>query len=78
LYSSGVFKPSQCGTTLDHAVAVTGYNFDASTPYYIVRNSWGDGWGNAGYIWMEAVDDWDGTCGINMEPEYVETKTFAG
>lgn len=57
-------------------MVVTGYNFDVSPPYYNVRNSWGVGWGNRGYIKMEALDDYDGTCGINTDVHYVETKAF--
>jgi len=57
-------------------VAVTGYNFDASPPYYNVRNSWGAGWGDRGYIKLEAIDGYDGTCGINMDAHYVTTKAF--
>lgn len=33
-----------------HAVLVVGY--DDSTSYFIVRNSWGTGWGQAGYFMM--------------------------
>ena len=60
-----------CGVSIDHAVAITGYNFDGSMPYYIVRNSWGTGWGNAGYINFEAVSTYEGTCGMNTSPMYV-------
>jgi len=36
---------------LNHGVAVIGYNTDSAsgTPYWIVRNSWGTGWGEKGY-----------------------------
>ena len=33
---------------MDHAVQLVGYNADADTPYWIVRNSWGAEWGKPG------------------------------
>jgi len=35
---------------IDHAVVIVGYqDFDASDGYYIVKNSWGNNWGDSGY-----------------------------
>ena len=56
LYSSGVFSNAtaccpNCGpNSLNHAVTVVGFSVAGPTPYYIVRNSWGSSWGDAGYI----------------------------
>lgn len=38
-YKSGVLK-KRCGKQLDHCVMAVGYNMNANTPYWIVRNSW--------------------------------------
>lgn len=65
--------PEDCGTSIDHDVALTGYNYDGSTPYYILRNSWGTTWGMAGYAYFEAVATPEGTCGVNTLPMYVNT-----
>ena len=69
-YKRGVFDhPERCGTDLNHAITVVGYSNLASSdegPYWIVRNSWGDNWGEDGYIRI-AIRDGDGVCGINME-----------
>jgi hypothetical protein len=46
-YRSGVFS-GPCGTQMNHAVLAVGYT-DA---YWIVKNSWGNGWGQGGYIYM--------------------------
>jgi len=49
-YSSGVFC-GQCGTARDHAMLVVGYGTDPSGgAYWKVKNSWGTGWGEGGYI----------------------------
>ncbi|XP_055688665.1 cathepsin O-like [Lutzomyia longipalpis] len=35
---------------LNHVVEIVGYNLAHNTPYYIVRNSWGKGFGENGYL----------------------------
>merc|ERR1711957_259678 len=42
-YKSGVLS-GECSTSCNHAVTLVGYNTDASTPYWIVRNPWGSSW----------------------------------
>jgi C1A family cysteine protease len=37
---------------LDHALLVVGYNTTADIPYWIVKNSYGTGWGVAGYLYV--------------------------
>jgi C1A family cysteine protease len=69
-YKGGIVT-SNCGTNLDHAVQAVGWNAAGSTPYWIVRNSWGADWGEAGYIWVEMYKN---MCGIASQPLYVEYK----
>merc|ERR1712032_475569 len=40
-------------------------------PYWIVKNSWGPGYGQQGYIWMERGVGSQGICCINCQPQYV-------
>jgi len=50
-YDSGVYYDVACHKNLDdldHGVLVIGY----TSSYWIVKNSWGNGWGQNGYIWV--------------------------
>jgi len=53
LYESGVYS-GDCGADIDHAVQLVGYGTDKgilkTKDYWLVRNSWGEGWGEKGYI----------------------------
>ena len=51
-YESGVYDGcSNQSSVIDHGVQAVGYGFDPSNgAYWIVRNSWGEEWGDAGYI----------------------------
>lgn len=42
-YSGGVFDAASCCTQLNHGVLAVGYSDDDPTPYWLVKNSWGDG-----------------------------------
>lgn len=62
-YSSGVYSNANCSSTLAHAGLVIGYGTDATSglPYWIVKNSWGSGWGQEGYVNIQRGNN---TCGI--------------
>jgi len=75
LYTGGVVTSSSCGTQLDHAILAVGYNNNdptQTTPYWIVKNSWGQSWGNNGFIWIEkdSLTNDPGVCGIAMNVAY--------
>jgi C1A family cysteine protease len=84
LYHSGIMGGT-CGTHLDHAVTVVGYGSANVTvngsvqelEYFKIKNSWGQGWGEDGYIRLAAGDsfnDGKGQCGVLMAPFYPTTE----
>jgi cathepsin L len=69
MYSSGVIT-SGCGTNLDHGVLAVGWGTDpVDGEYWIVKNSWGATWGDAGYIHI-GIKEGAGVCGIQSQPSY--------
>ena len=72
-YSSGILTSTSCGTSLDHGVLIVGYGEDNGQKYWLVKNSWGITWGDAGYVKIarsESTND-AGICGIAMDPSFV-------
>jgi len=68
LYHSGIYYESKCSSSqLDHGVLAVGYGSDGGN-YYIVKNSWGTGWGQSGYINM--AKDRSNNCGIATSASY--------
>jgi C1A family cysteine protease len=71
-YTGGVMMT--CAGSVDHCVQAVGYNSDASTPYWLVRNSWGTGWGYAGYIYLSMTANNGDICHIQ---EYMTYPTIS-
>ncbi|KAL3502714.1 hypothetical protein ACH5RR_037163 [Cinchona calisaya] len=70
LYSQGVFS-GFCSKNLNHGVAIVGYGEESGEKYWLVKNSWGTKWGEAGYIKMKrGTKNKEGLCGINLEASY--------
>jgi len=65
-YHGGIVTTATtCGSSLDHAVLITGYGTDpiSHIPYWIIKNSWSTSWGESGYI---RVQRGVGLCGIGI------------
>lgn len=63
-YSGGVFNPMSCDPkALDHGVLMVGFgDIGSAKPYWVIKNSWGNDWGEDGYF---RILYGKGKCGIN-------------
>lgn len=71
-YFGGVYS-GLCGTSLDHGVLAVGYGVtDGGKKYWKIKNSWGSGWGENGYIRVVRTDKDDdvGKCGVAKAASY--------
>lgn len=60
-YTGGILDNPECKSP-DHAVACVGYGSENGVDFWIVRNSWGQNWGEEGYVRM--VRNKDNQCSI--------------
>lgn len=65
-YSSGVMTKSDAGE-LDHAILLVGW--DDATSSWVLRNSWGSSWGEAGYMRIKY-----GSCKVGAQGTYMVYK----
>jgi len=72
LYGGGVYGGGgflgKCGYDQDHGVQLVGYGVDGSKLYWLVRNSWGPGWGEHGYIRIQRHGEGKEPCGVDKTP----------
>ncbi|GAB5372392.1 hypothetical protein AAMO2058_001661200 [Amorphochlora amoebiformis] len=66
LYGGGVLT-GDCGSDIDHAVQLVGYGTENGKDYWLVRNSWGQGWGEGGYI--KLYRDPNAACAQDATPQ---------
>ena len=72
-YSGGVVTDiALCGQNLDHGVLIVGYGVENGLKYWLVKNSWGEGWGEGGYIKLGRSDSADdaGVCGVAKQASF--------
>ena len=67
-YHGGIMTGDACGTEMNHAVTVVGYGVEQDgTRYWLIKNSWGQSWGEGGYMKLQRGT---GACGVAMRPSY--------
>lgn len=66
---SGIFT-GKCGTAINHAMVIVGYdNSDPQNKFWVLRNMWGEDWGEDGYIRLEKdISSSSGKCGLALVP----------
>lgn len=58
-------RPSSAGATPNHALLLVGYSTQAAgQEHFIAKNSFGAGWGEAGFVRLAMSGDGAGMCGM--------------
>ena len=58
----GIIYDTHCPAGTSHAVVLTGWGSENGKNYWILRNSWGAGWGDGGYM---KIGRGKNMCGMN-------------
>ncbi len=64
-YTSGIYTSTICKNgpqDVNHAVLAVGYGTENGVDYWLIKNSWGTGWGMDGYFKIKRGVN---MCGIN-------------
>jgi len=70
-YGYGIYDRCTKDCVIDHAVVLVGYGVNplAEDKYWLVQNSWGRGWGEAGNIRLLRRENEQEWCGEDKKPE---------
>jgi len=70
-YGSGILTQSDCpkDAIVNHAVTLVGYGESSGTRYWHILNSWGESWGEQGFVRIGMSSDEEKYCGTDVEPQ---------
>merc|ERR1719265_2798636 len=73
-YNRGVYAGCDRNAVINHAAVAEGWGKELSLmrgmfKYYLIRNSWGNDWGEHGYIRLLRHDQENEHCGIDNNPQ---------
>lgn len=75
-YDRGIFNGCKKDIVIDHAVTLFGYGVDQvegkDVGYWLIRNSWGQDWGEDGFIRLfrhDTSEEDDAYCGTDTDPK---------
>jgi len=71
MYANGVFDSCNKDSIINHAILLMGYGEDESLgkKYWLIRNSWGPDWGEAGFIRLLRHSSDEQYCGTDTRPQ---------
>jgi len=70
MYDGGLYTGGSCSKSrLNHAVTATAFGKTSGVKSLTIKNSWGTGWGDKGFIHFDATSN---TCGVLSEGQYAK------
>jgi hypothetical protein len=62
----------ECGKYTDHCLLAVGYGSENGVDYWLLKNSWGETWGENGYIRIRRdKGEGESLCGVASEGSYI-------
>jgi len=74
-YRGGIVNMPKAETETDHVISIVGWGYDGKRQYWIVRNSWGEFWGELGFFRIFLGDNQlgiEGNCAAAIPGNWTE------